>query len=255
MPSLQNKNPLIQSTQEMIRYHVQLGEETCTQYNIPNLAEIKYLTVSSQVELIIYVEPLTLWEEMAIRYHGEKTNWQKYYPMILEIIKKYVLPKKEQAYDAKVRYFHLFEPCCIDGMVYNASLTVYEKNLFKHFGRIQGELDDKIVAHISKFFREQSTRGPEWVIACSLDDHLIAIAIRGITPPFWQRYQQENADARVILKNAIKKLAEEAVLYSLTQQSIEQAKVLFLDFQQDEDLIFVIVSRNEDKWKAFLHTL
>jgi len=251
----QHKNPFTQSTQKMIEYHNQLCAEMSKKYDIPNLVELKYLAVSSQVELIIYVEPLSLWDELSMRYNGEKTNWQKHYRLTSELIKKYALPKKEQDYDAKIRYFHFFEPCCMDGKVYNASLKIYDKNIFKHFGRVQGEVDDKIVASISKFFREQSIRGPERVIACTLDEHFIAIAIHGITPPFWQRYQRENADAGVMLKSAVKTLVEEAVLHSLNQQSIMQAQILFLDFQQEEDIIFVIVTRNEDEWKAYLQAL
>lgn len=251
----QKKNPFTQSTQKMIEYHNQLCAELCRQYDIPNLVDIKYLAVSSQVELIIYVEPLTVWDELSMRYNGEKTNWQKYYLLISELIQKYVLPKKEQGYDAKIQYFHFFEPCCMDGKVYNASLKIYDKNIFKHFGRVQGEVDDKIVASISKFFREQSARGPERVIACTLDDHFIAIAIHGITPSFWQRYQRENIDAGVMLKSAVKTLVKEAVLHSLAQQSILQAQILFLDFQQEEDIIFALVARNKDEWKARLQSL
>ncbi|WP_231036103.1 hypothetical protein [Pectinatus sottacetonis] len=221
-------------------------------YQFPVLAKLKYLIVGRQVELIVYVENFSKWERALLQYSNEATKFGKYYPLLLGFIKTHVLPRKEKSYGSNVRYYHLFKPCNIKTMSYSISLTVYEDNIFKHLTKTQGISDDAMASDISKYYREQNLRGPEWVSVVSLDKIFIAVVIYGVSSPFWKRYQQISPEIKTLFTAAIERLSKEAVEYSLEHHKIKEGKILFMDFQSNDDTVFVVVVRSIDKWEDLL---
>ncbi len=249
---LKNKNQYLQSMQTIKDFHLQLRNEVYTRYKFPFLTDIKYLTVNRQVELIVYVENFTKWEKVLVARGEKKTNFGRYYKVVLDILRSYVLPKKEKAYNSKISHYYMFEPRVYEAFSCSISLAVYEKNIFKHISSIRGIADDKMVTDISKVFRDENARGPEWITVVSLDEQYIAIVIQGITPMFWRKYQNEDSAGKVFLKNGIEILARKAIGFSLEQQGITNGEILFLEFLQADDTIFMVVLRDKKEWEKTL---
>ncbi|WP_307223430.1 hypothetical protein [Pectinatus haikarae] len=246
------KNLYLQSIQSILDYQKTLRHNIYEYYQFPELTQIKYITVGRQVELIVYVEYFSKWEKVLLGYGDEHNNFKKYYPLILNFMKKYVLPKKEKDYSSHIRYYHLFNPCMQQTLSYSISLTVYDDNIFKHLTKGQGSGDDSMAADISRYYREQNLRGPEWVTVVSLDKIFVAIIISGVTSPFWHRYQQVSLESRIFFKDAIKQLSKEAIEFSFKNHNIAGGRILFSDFQWKEDTIFIVAIRDKESWEKLL---
>lgn len=246
------KNLYLQSIQSILDYQKNLRRKIYEHYQFPELTQIKHITVGRQVELIVYVEYFSKWERALLDYGGEHDNFKKYYPLILNIIQKHILPQKEKDYAAHIRYFHLFKPCSRQILSYSISLTVYDDNIFKHLTKGQGSSDDSIAADISRYYREQNQRGPEWVTVVSLDKTFIAIIISGVTSPFWYRYQQISPESKIFFKNAIKQLSREAIEIAFKNHNLAGTRILFSDFQWEKDAIFIVAIRDMESWEKLL---
>lgn len=90
------KNLYLQSIQSILDYQKNLRRKIYEHYQFPELTQIKHITVGRQVELIVYVEYFSKWERALLDYGGEHDNFKKYYPLILNIIQKHILPKKKR---------------------------------------------------------------------------------------------------------------------------------------------------------------
>jgi hypothetical protein len=233
-------------------YHLKLRHEFCQKYQFSRLFDLQHLTVCRQIELVLYIEKFSKWEVALVEAGKEYIKLKKYYPFFSDAIHTYVLPKKEKDYAAKVRHYHLFEPRVEKKLSYTMSLTLYGENIFKHLGRAQGNYDEAIAADISKYYRQQNVRGPEAVIVITMNETFAVIVIRGVTSTFWKRYQRDSQEAQGFFAKATKRLAEEAVRFSFLNQQYPLKEILFMDFQWEQDILYMVVLCDTGSWQKIL---
>jgi hypothetical protein len=244
----------LQSIQSITKHQLKLLDDACEAYKFPKLAQIKYLMVNRQVELVVYVNYLTKWEQILLKQEKNYSQLNYYHPLFLDFMEKCIVPQKEKAYESKVHFYHLFQPYNKPTLSYSIGLTVYKENIFKYISSRRGNTDDAIAADISKYYREQNLRGPEWVTVVSLDPAFIAVIISGVSSPFWKRYQGLSIDTRHFFKEATCQLSREAVIHSFNNHNILQGDILFLDFNWHKDTIFIVAVRNKNDWQKILYT-
>lgn len=241
--------------QSLLEYHKKIVCEARARFKFPTVSSVPFIALRKNVELGFLRSSLVDWEQEAISQYGKKPILEEYYPLILDFVKKTTIPQKCQDYACSISYSYIFPPVYHKNIIGSFFINFFEKPIFKKFNAQHGELEQKIVAKISAFFRKQNKYGPEQIAVSILDDTFMTIFISGLLSPFLKEFIKDNAaDAAVIEKiftTQVKTLLEE--IFDVYFTTILYKPFIFFD--KDNDKLIVLSSLRESVWKCFFETM
>lgn len=235
----------------LLEYHKTIIAEIGREFNFPNVAKLPFIGLRKNVELGFLCSPLIEWEYDAVFKYGKKHVFDEYYPIIVDLKRQKVIPRKFYDYSCSIIYGHIFSPLYHQNVIYSCFINFFKKPIFKSFNAQYSALEQELVVKTSAFFRKQNKYGPEQISISILDECFMTLLISGFLSPFMKFFINKNEQNALLAE----KIYHEQI--NLLEQILNEdgntdfCRVFFyLDMENDKMLILFALSK--EKWIDFL---
>lgn len=241
-----------ETKRNLFDYHKRVVAEVCREFNFLKVAQNPFIALRKNVELGFLCSPLLEWECEAVFKYGKKHVFHEYFPLIYDLVKQKVIPRKCNDYSCDITYFHVFPPQYHKDMLFACFVNFFEKPIFKNFNLHQSSLEQELVTKISTFLYKQNKFGPEKISVAILDDLFITIMISGFLPPYIKEYMNGNVQDALVIERIIAAQMEHLLEQIFNDHFDTKPYEPFIHVDRECDKIIILSSLSKDNWMKFL---
>lgn len=252
---LLNTSSYEETLHNLSQYHKLLIAEVSHKLNFTNISNLLFLALRKNVEIGFLCSPLLEWEREAVFEYGNRHVFEEYYPFILALARKTVIPRKCQDYGCRISYSHIFPPFYYKDMICSFFVNFFEKPIFKKFNSQHSALEQELVTKTSAFFHSQNKHGPEHIAVALLDDQFITIMISGLLTPFLKTFFTSNKQEASVIEKCFFAQAEMLLAQLFQDYFACTPHKAFIHFDSANDKLIILASLSEAKWLQFLDML